>query len=186
MRLGIVVISAFGLFLLDRSQQSEAVVFKFTNFQCESYNRSWFVFHECRLKAISRNKVILNMNGTILYPVNNILAQFKLYKRDNGYKPWLINILIDICKFVKQNYNPFAKMIFSLYKDFSNFNHTCPYVGSQIIQGLYLRPEKLIYPLPNGDYMLTIRWHFDRKPQVETNISFTFAEDLSKTNIKFK
>ncbi|XP_017092683.2 uncharacterized protein [Drosophila bipectinata] len=162
----------------------EAVVFKFTNFQCESYNRSWFVFHECRLRAISRTKVILNMNGTILYPANRILTQFILYKRDNGYKPWLVNVRIDTCRFVKQNYNPVAKIIFSLFQEFSNINHTCPYMGPQILQGFYLRPEKLIRPLPNGDYMLAIIWNFDRRPQFDTNISFTFAEDLSKTNNK--
>lgn len=86
------------------------------------------MFHECRLKAISRNKVILNMNGTVLYPANRILIQIKLYKRDNGYKPWLVNVIIDACKFIKQNYNPLAKIIFSLFQDFSNINHTCPYM----------------------------------------------------------
>ncbi|EDW31756.1 GL10784 [Drosophila persimilis] len=29
----------------------DAVVFKYTNFVCESYNQSWFVFHNYRLKA---------------------------------------------------------------------------------------------------------------------------------------
>lgn len=55
-----------------------------------------------------------------------------------------------------------------------------------MIQGFYLRPEKLVRPLPNGDYMLAMRWSFDRKPQFDTNISFIFAEDLSKINNKYK
>ncbi|KAH8313267.1 hypothetical protein KR067_003285, partial [Drosophila pandora] len=159
----------------------EAVVFKFTNYVCLSYNESWFIFHNCRLKAVSRDKVILNTNGTVLFPAYSIMIHSKLFKKANGYKPWLFDVKLDACRFLKKRYDPFAKIVYGLFKEFSNINHTCPYVGSQIIQGFYLRREKVIYPLPNGDYMLTIRWHFDRKPQFETNISFTFAEDLSKT-----
>lgn len=93
-----------------------------------SYNESWFIFHNCRLKAVSRDKVVLNSNGTILHAAHNIQVQGKMFKRASGFKPWLIDTKIDVCRFVRNNYDPFAKMIYNLFKDFSNFNHTCPYV----------------------------------------------------------
>ncbi|XP_017065683.1 uncharacterized protein LOC108104244 [Drosophila eugracilis] len=157
-----------------------AVVFKMTNVVCESYNSSWFVFHNCRLKAISRDKVVFNMNGTVLHPVNNVQAHLKIYKRENGFKPWLIDSKIDACRFMRGKYNPVAKIVYSLFQPFTNINHTCPFVGPQVIEGLYPKPELLLLPFPTGQYMLAIRWLFDKKLQFDTNVSFLFVEDLLK------
>ncbi|KAH8385698.1 hypothetical protein KR200_010193, partial [Drosophila serrata] len=175
-----------------------AVIFKFSNFVCETYNKSWFQFHECRLKAISREKVILNMNGTILHSVYNIQTEGKMFKRESGFKPWLLESKIDACRFMRKNYNPIAKLIFGLFKEFTNINHTCPYLvnsffyfmiytikisyffyqGPQIVRGFYLKPELLKLPFPSGEYMLSLRWFFDQKLQFDTNVSFLFVEDI--------
>ncbi|XP_017084340.2 uncharacterized protein LOC108116803 [Drosophila eugracilis] len=177
MRCSLVICAVVGLIL---TEFSGAVVFKMTNFVCESYNKSWVVLHNCRLKAISRNKVILNMNGTFLYPAYEIEAHGKVYKRENGYKPWLFDTKVDACRFMRGKYNPVAKIIYSLFEPFSNLNHTCPYVGPQIVQGFYLKPELLLLPFPSGQYMLAIRWFFHKKLQFDTNVSFLFEEDISK------
>ncbi|XP_020806451.1 uncharacterized protein LOC110182697 [Drosophila serrata] len=158
-----------------------AVVFKFTNFVCQTYNQSWFQFQECRLKAVSRDKVLLNMNGTILYPVNKAQIQGKLFKRESGYKPWLLDIQIDACRFMRKNYNTAAKLIFNIFKEFTDINHTCPYLGPVHLRGFYLQPELLKLPFPSGQYMISLRWFFDRKLQFDTNISFVFVEDLKNT-----
>ncbi|XP_017065682.1 uncharacterized protein LOC108104243 [Drosophila eugracilis] len=155
-----------------------AVVFKMTNVVCESYNSSWYVFHNCRLKAVGRDKVVLNINETILYPVNNAQVHLKMYKRENGFKPWLLDTKIDACRFLRRRYDPFAKIVYSLFQPFTNMNHTCPYVGTQIIKGFYLKPELLLLPFPTGQYMLAIRWFFDKKLQADTNVSFLFVEDF--------
>ncbi|KAH8293039.1 hypothetical protein KR054_010554 [Drosophila jambulina] len=158
-----------------------AVIFKFSNFVCESYNQSWFQFHECRLKAVSREKVVLNVNGTILHSVNNIETEGKMFKRASGFKPWVMASRVDACRFMRKNYDPVAKLIFGLFKEFTNINHTCPYVGSQIVKGFYLRPELLLLPFPSGEYMLSLRWFFDQKLQFDTNVTFLFVEDIRKT-----
>ncbi|KAH8282840.1 hypothetical protein KR054_010129, partial [Drosophila jambulina] len=165
------------LIILNKHFQG-AVVFRFTNFVCMSYNESWFKFHECRLKAISREKVILNMNGTILRPAHNIHLKLKLFKKANGFKPWLVDISIDVCRFLRSNYDPVLKIVYSFFKEFSNFNHTCPYVGPAIIKGFYPRYEKLLLPFPTGEYMLSLRWLYDQKLQLDTNVSYVFVEDL--------
>ncbi|XP_017021392.1 uncharacterized protein [Drosophila kikkawai] len=157
-----------------------AVIFKFSNFVCESYNKSWFEFHECRLKAVSRERVILNMNGTILHPVNNAHTEGKVFKRESGFKPWLMESRVDACRFMRKSYNPIAKLVFGLFKEFTNINHTCPYVGPQVVRGFYLKPELLLLPFPSGEYMLSLRWFFDQKLQFDTNVSFVFVEDIMK------
>nr|XP_043067619.1 uncharacterized protein LOC122321542 [Drosophila bipectinata] len=165
-------------FQIRRSFFGEAVVFKFTNIVCKSYNESWFVFHYCRLKAVSRDKVILNANGTVLHPAYSINIHAKVYKKESGYKPWLLESKIDACRFMKRSYDPFAKIVYDFFKEFSNINHTCPYVGLQDLKGFYLRPELLMLPIPSGDYMLSLRWYFHNKLIFDTNVSYQFVEDL--------
>ncbi|KAH8377719.1 hypothetical protein KR093_006801, partial [Drosophila rubida] len=156
----------------------EAVVFKFSNAICESYNQSWVVIHTCRINAISRNKNAFNFNATVLYPCNHIFIDVQLFKKANGYKPWLYKITIDACRFVKKTYNPIAILIYKLFKDYSNINHTCPYVGPQILKGFHLQPDKLGLTLPSGDYLLGLTWFFNRRKTVTTNVYFIFTEDL--------
>lgn len=157
------------------------------------------MFHNCRLKAVSREKVLLNFNGTVLHPANNIIVHVKLFKKANGFKPWLLDVKLDACRFVRTNFHPFVRIIFDLFKDFSTINHTCPYVvsilklitqhliwyhnialpqGLQVVKDFYLRPEKLKLPFPSGDYLLSLIWIFDKRPQFDTNVSFVYAEDL--------
>ncbi|KAH8390075.1 hypothetical protein KR200_006509, partial [Drosophila serrata] len=158
-----------------------AVIFRFTNLVCASYNKSWLILNTCRLKAVSRDRVTMNFNGTIVQTVNNVHVHYEILKKANGFKPWILKGDVDICRFLRKNYNPFAKLVFNLFKEFTNFNSTCPLLGPQIIKGFYLRPELLVLPMPTGEYKLTLRWFFDNKLQFDTNVSFVFVEDIRKS-----
>ncbi|KRF99887.1 uncharacterized protein Dwil_GK26781 [Drosophila willistoni] len=70
-----------------------AITFKLTNFACESYNKTWYVVHNCRLKMIKRNIVGAYFNGTVMYPVNDMTVYYQFFKRANGYKPWLMKVI---------------------------------------------------------------------------------------------
>ncbi|XP_017028009.1 uncharacterized protein [Drosophila kikkawai] len=159
-------------------RSSDSTSYKLSNVVCGSYNQSWVRINECRLKAISRNKTIFNFNATFLHPTNDIVMHNRMFKRESGYKPWLINTKVNSCQFMIRPYNPFVLFIFKLYKDFSNINHTCPYYGDMIIKGMYLTRNIEALPIPTGDYMLAIDWLFYRKPQFATNVSFQFVENL--------
>ncbi|XP_017058837.1 uncharacterized protein LOC108099726, partial [Drosophila ficusphila] len=150
----------------------DAVVFNFTNFQCKSYNESWLVFNHYRLKAVSRDRVLLNMNATILHRSYNIQIHAKVYKKANGFKPWVLESTVDACRFLKRHYDPFINIIYNIFKEFSNINHTCPFMGHQIIKDFYLKPERLILPFPSGEYLLRGGWYFDKKLIFDTNVSF--------------
>ncbi|XP_016955095.1 uncharacterized protein LOC108027980 [Drosophila biarmipes] len=160
----------------------EALVFRFTNFECKTYNQSWFVFHHCRLKAVNRERVLLNVNGTILHPAHNIQLHAKIYKKASGFKPWLIDSKVDACRFMRKRYDPFLGIVFNIFQEFSNINHTCPYVGLQVVKDFYLRAERLNLPVPSGEYLLAMQWYFDKKRQFDTNVSFVYEEDLLKRN----
>ncbi|KAH8348344.1 hypothetical protein KR084_006654, partial [Drosophila pseudotakahashii] len=153
----------------------EAPIVKMTNVICESYNKSWVVFHHCRLKAYSRNKTSLNLNATFLEPANNIFLRAKLLKKANGFKPFLLDLTFDACKFMRKHNHPTIKILFNLIKDVSTVNHTCPYVGLQAVSDFH--DIHIPLPLPSGDYLLLLDWRFDGKPQFATNVYFTFVED---------
>ncbi|EDW23826.1 GL20603 [Drosophila persimilis] len=121
------------------------------------------------------------MNGTVLHPVNNISIHVRMLKKANGYKPWLFDIYFDGCQYFFKRNQPVVNIIYGLFKEFTNINHSCPY-GPQIIKDFYLRPELLRLPFPTGDYLLALQWYFDKRPQADTNVSFTFVEDLMKRN----
>ncbi|XP_026851182.1 uncharacterized protein LOC6591953 [Drosophila persimilis] len=168
----------FGIYLAANFEVNDAVVFRFTNFVCKSYNTSAFVFHNCRLKAVSRERVLLNMNGTVLHSINNVSLHAKIFKRANGFQPWLLEGTVDVCRFLQKRNNPFIRIVFNLFQEFSNINHTCPYVGPQIVKDFYLKPELLRLPFPTGDYLLSMQWLFYNRPQFDTNVSFAYVEDL--------
>ncbi|XP_017058839.1 uncharacterized protein LOC108099727 [Drosophila ficusphila] len=171
----------FGAVFVFNIAVDDAVVFKFTNFQCKSYNESWFVFNYYRLKAVSRDRVLLNLNATILHPAYNGTLHVKLYKRANGFKPWLLETTIDPCRFMKRRYDPYLKIVYNIFKEFSNINHIVPtWLGHQVIKDLYVNPELIILPIPSGEYLLTGRWNFDKKLIFGTNVTFIFMEDLLK------
>jgi len=91
------------------------------------------LFHECRLKAINRNKTVLNLNGTVLHPAYKIGFEGRIFKKENGYKPFLYNFKIDACKFLKKPFNPIVIIFYRMVRSYSNFNHTCPYMVSDKI-----------------------------------------------------
>lgn len=53
-----------------------------------------------------------------------------MVKRLSGYKPFLFDVTIDACQFLRKRNNPVIKMFYSFIKDYSTLNHTCPYVVS--------------------------------------------------------
>lgn len=109
----------------------QAFRLKFTNMICESFNNSWVTYKECRLRAISRNKTTLNAVVFITEPAYDISVRLQVLKKANGYKPWVMDYTVDCCKFMRQQYHPVGKIVWTLIKDFSSFNHTCPYVVRQ-------------------------------------------------------
>ncbi|KAH8415837.1 hypothetical protein KR222_001919, partial [Zaprionus bogoriensis] len=157
---------------------------KMTNAVCESSNKSWVVVEQCRLRAISRNLTIFNAIIDFLHPANNIQLLLQLKKKANGYKPWLFDYRIDACTFIRQRKHPVFKLFWLIMRDFSTVNHTCPYYiivvtshclqGKQMVKDFYYDPTNITLPIPSGDYIFQLTWIFDKKPQLVTDVYFTF------------
>ncbi|KAH8263554.1 hypothetical protein KR044_010529, partial [Drosophila immigrans] len=157
----------------------DAVLFKFTNVICKSYDESRFIVNKCRLKAVSRNVSTFNYNATTLHRIHDCTFNVQMFKKANGYKPWIIKADIDACRFVRNPYNPIAKIIFSMFQEFSNINHTCPYAkGHIIVDGFYLKTSRLPHGIPTGEYLTNITWTINKKLILLTSFYMIFTEDL--------
>ncbi|KAH8379476.1 hypothetical protein KR009_005150, partial [Drosophila setifemur] len=157
----------------------DAASMRWSNVICVSYNKSWVRFNECRLKAVSRQYVHFNLNITLIQSsTKEVRVHQQLFKRETGYKPFLMNSIYDACKFMRKPFDPIAIMIFKSYRKFTNINHTCPFTGHVFIKDLYLSTEVMRLPLPTVDYLLSIKWIMYRNTQLTTNISYQFVEDL--------
>ncbi|EDV52213.1 uncharacterized protein LOC6544808 [Drosophila erecta] len=178
MRSGLKIVVISTILCLMILKPSGPVVFKLTNVICGSYNKSWVTINQCRLKAINRHRVVLNFNATLIHPTSNITVHYQMFQRANGYKPWLLNAEVDGCRFLRKPYTAIGIMIYNIYKNFSNVNHTCPLKGDLLVRNMYLTTDVMRLPLPTGNYLLAIDWIFYGKPQYGTNVSFQFVEDL--------
>ncbi|XP_037716640.1 uncharacterized protein LOC119551387 isoform X2 [Drosophila subpulchrella] len=155
---------------------SKASFFKMTNVVCESVNKSWAVFHYCRLKAYSRNKTSLNINATFLHPAHNVFLRLKMVKKASGYKPFLFDITFDACQFLRRRNNPAIKMFYTFIRDYSTLNHSCHYSGVQTVSDFH--HVTVPVPLPSGDYGILLDFIFDGKKQFHVNIYFNYKEDF--------
>ncbi|XP_030563940.1 uncharacterized protein LOC115764832 [Drosophila novamexicana] len=165
------------LLLMLNNNVTNGTIFKLTNAVCESHNKSWVEINQCRLKAVQRNKAILNINLYILYPAYDIKARAQILTKANGYKPWLFDVTVDVCKFMRKNNNPTFKLIFDNFKNFTTLNHTCPYYGNQIVKDYYPTVNRLI-KFPTADYLFILTFIFHKQKTIEVKVYFSIVEDL--------
>ncbi|KAH8317032.1 hypothetical protein KR074_012098, partial [Drosophila pseudoananassae] len=138
--------------------------FEFTNIKCIPKDEQFGNFECCYLKSVNRTYKYV----TIKYyfnklPITSIQVNVALFKRFNGYKPFLYNVTVDGCKFLKnQKSNPIMKFFFETIDSFSNINHSCPYNHGIIFDKLTIeavnRQFTKILPFSEGDYMVEINW----------------------------
>ncbi|KAH8333754.1 hypothetical protein KR059_003052, partial [Drosophila kikkawai] len=145
---------------------------EFTNFACTSMNKKFAEFGYCVLKAINRTYKYVSMN-LIIYekPLTNININFALYKRANGYKPFLYNMTVDGCKFLRNpKSNPVSQYFFGFIKDITNLNHSCPYNEDIILDKLSLEMVNhritTLLPFPEGEYLFQAYWTANNKGSV--------------------
>nr|XP_036675143.1 uncharacterized protein LOC118878061 [Drosophila suzukii] len=153
--------------------------FKFSNFVCDSADTNWILVHTCRLKAIRRDRTTLSFNGTVQKVVSNLRVHAQIFKRGNGFKPWLYNITFDGCRFLRKPYEAPVILVFKLFKKHSNFNFTCPFLGPVYVTGFHLIGEQIPVPLPSGEYLILIKWYTGKLLIISTGIYFSFEENFS-------
>ncbi|KAH8263426.1 hypothetical protein KR044_009015, partial [Drosophila immigrans] len=134
---------------------------RFTNIVCESLDVSFVRFDECNLKLLGRGIVGLNVYAALLqFPVKVSKINVSFFKKYNGYRPFIYNVTLDICKYLdkKRDKLSFEKIFLDLALVNSNINHSCPYEHDIIVRNLVFENKFIKFlPLPTGDYKFELR-----------------------------
>ncbi|KRK07090.1 uncharacterized protein LOC26535167 isoform X1 [Drosophila yakuba] len=137
---------------------------EFTNVQCESVDKDYTLFPYCYLKSVNRSYKYVSVKAKLLQlPVAKAKVRLALYKRLNGYKPFLYDMTIDACRFLKYpKSNPVALYFYNCFKEYSNLNHTCPFEHDIVLDKMSYHSinNKLtkVLPFPEGNYMFEMHW----------------------------
>ncbi|KRJ97120.1 uncharacterized protein Dyak_GE28855 [Drosophila yakuba] len=135
-----------------------------TNIQCKSLDKDFALIENCFLKSVNRSYKYISIKVNLLQkPVTNVKVHFGLYQRLNGYKPFLYNITLDACKFLKSpKSNPVALYFYNYFKNFSNMQHPCPYDHDIIVDKMSYdsinNMATKVLPFPEGNYMFETDW----------------------------
>ncbi|KAH8301929.1 hypothetical protein KR044_000960, partial [Drosophila immigrans] len=135
----------------------------FTNLKCAYLNETYGEFRVCRIRAVNRTHKYISLYEKLNVKINNLKGNLKVMRYDNGYKPFFIDITIDVCKFLKNPQNVFITTFFNTFRKTSNINHTCPYEHDIIIDKVWtgnLEDDFSKYiPIPNGDYAIFLTFN---------------------------
>ncbi|XP_017058107.1 uncharacterized protein LOC108099246 [Drosophila ficusphila] len=137
---------------------------EFTNFKCKALDQEFCNIEYCSIKAVNRSYKYLKAKVSLYkVPVTRVKLSIGLYKRFNGYKPFLYNLTVDACKFLKNpKSNPVTLYFYEFIKGISNMNHTCPFDHDLVWDKLSnedvdYRMTKIL-SFPKGEYMLEVHW----------------------------
>ncbi|KAH8234373.1 hypothetical protein KR038_008734, partial [Drosophila bunnanda] len=147
--------------------------FEFTNLKCTSFNESALKIEKCFLKSINRTYKYASFQSKFQpLPVTNvtvgnilhfakilmllyILSQIhvQVFKRLNGYKPFLFNFTVDACLFLKGKRNKVTQFFYDLVAPYSNISHPCPYNAKLPITYVNHILDTVL-PVPDGFYLI--------------------------------
>ncbi|XP_049308716.1 uncharacterized protein LOC125777661 [Bactrocera dorsalis] len=137
----------------------------FTNIKCEAVDPTYNSIRYCYIRAVNRTYKYLSAANHFLSkePKNNISVGVATLKRANGYKPFLYNVTVDGCKFLRTGGNTLLRFLHGLFHKYSNVNHTCPYTHDIEVNMLPISHiDNLmtnVLPFPRGDYQLVTSWY---------------------------
>ncbi|KAH8359076.1 hypothetical protein KR093_004203, partial [Drosophila rubida] len=159
------------------------IMARFTNVKCEVLDPSYCVYEKCELKLLGRGTVALNIHAKLLKgPFNNAKVNLSLWRKFNGFRPFMFNVTFDLCKFLsKPNKLSFQKIIYDALAPNSNINHTCPYEHEIVVRDFILKEELFQFlPLPSGEYQLRIMAATDNHWKTRIIANILISEDLIK------
>ncbi|XP_020801166.1 uncharacterized protein LOC110178370 [Drosophila serrata] len=137
---------------------------RFTNVKCVTLDPEFDEFEYCFLKSVNRTYKYMSLKVNLLKkPITKIKINVALLKRYSGYRPFLYNITVDACRFVKNpSSNPIAGFIYSLFKSHSNINGSCPVAKDVIVEKLpvdFINTKLTkVLPFPHGDFLFHSNW----------------------------
>ncbi|XP_037941041.1 uncharacterized protein LOC119673991 [Teleopsis dalmanni] len=151
---------------------------KFTNLHCETFDKQALEFKKCYIKAVSRDYNYITIFINLKEVVRKVKVRVSLLKRANGWKPFLYDINVDGCQFIRNPArNPVANLFYQFLKEFSNINHACPYDHDVLIDKLTILNGTVKLPFPLGEYALDTQWVINNRMLLRVNGSCIYWKE---------
>nr|XP_043068143.1 uncharacterized protein LOC122321600 [Drosophila bipectinata] len=141
--------------------------FEYTNVKCTSLDEKFVGFEYCYIKSVNRSYKYLFIKANLFKtPITKIKVTGIVFKKFNGYRPFMYNITVDFCRLLSgAQINPFAVYAYNLIKTHSNINHTCPFDHDFLVEKLDANfvnhHVTKVLPVPEGDYLIESRWNIN-------------------------
>ncbi|XP_017020929.1 uncharacterized protein [Drosophila kikkawai] len=154
---------------------------EFTNIKCTSLDTDFTDIDYCFLKSVNRSYKYLSLKIKLFKtPITKVKVNVELMKRYSGYKPFLYNVTVDACQFLKNTKsNPIAFYLHGFFREFSNMNHTCPFDHDLIVEKLSVdrinRHVTEVLPFPTGDYLFRSNWIAYDINRAKVDVYFTLS-----------
>ncbi|XP_037920883.1 uncharacterized protein LOC119657835 isoform X2 [Hermetia illucens] len=117
-----------------------------------------------------------------IYKCNVHIKSFRWY---NGWKPFVVNRVVNVCQLFEKQANVFDKVAKKLFLLHSNINHACPYNGAVKINGISPNLSFIPSILEAGRYRLQLEFNeTSSRPEwigtlaVDVNINHPFRPSL--------
>ncbi|KAH8310746.1 hypothetical protein KR044_002854 [Drosophila immigrans] len=171
-------------FLLLSGGIVSAGLARFTNIKCEVLDPSYCAYEKCDLKILGRGIVALNVQAKLLKgPFNNAKVNLSLWRKFNGFRPFMFNTTFDFCKFLRTPQQlSFTTIIYDIIAPKSNLNHTCPFKDEIVVRNLIFQEEYFKFlPLPSAEYQVQIMAATDNHWKTRISVNILIHEDLKKS-----
>ncbi|XP_017066135.1 uncharacterized protein LOC108104517 [Drosophila eugracilis] len=166
----------FGLVLLSSLQ----VETKFKSLHCTNYNKTLGEIVLCRIKAINRYRNSISIQFRQLTTVPQVQMRMELFKRANGWRPFLYNISFNLCEFLsKKRKNIIVSLGYEYLKPYIPItNYTCPFKKNHLIRCTDLEFDiekfRIRFPIETGEYALQLSFIVQRKVTLTLNGSIEY------------
>ncbi|XP_064550683.1 uncharacterized protein LOC135436858 [Drosophila montana] len=155
---------------------------KFQSLECIVHIPRVVIVEECRIRAFNRTQNSLNLKVHLKETISKMQVNFKFLKRERGgWHPFLYSMTLDLCKFFQSpNRHPLPAIIFYYVKDYTNVNHSCPFLANTYMElGAFQLDELSImkrFPVEAGQYALHTSWYSKNQLIFQVNGSVNYIK----------
>ncbi|XP_004534001.1 uncharacterized protein LOC101462664 [Ceratitis capitata] len=159
-------------------RQIQAIL-RVKNLRCRSHNESVIHIEYCRLNAVRRDFKDISMKIILMKkPISKSLMTIQFLKHSNGYKPFMPDIKLDACTYLKKRNNFILNTLMVVWERSSNMNHTCPYDHDLIVEKLHFSEADFRFiPFPYGDYAFYVKFVFDDVFALQLDFFLSILQD---------
>uniref|UniRef100_T1GLD9 Uncharacterized protein n=1 Tax=Megaselia scalaris TaxID=36166 RepID=T1GLD9_MEGSC len=141
---------------------------RFKKIDCSVNEKFFSKNYSCYVKPINRTVAYLDMEFYIIQRAHHVIITLQLFKKETQhFRPFLINLKVDACDFLKtkRNNNIIVRTVANYFLPYSNMNFTCPYKGIILFKNFNFDPGFMPSIWPSGYYKATFTFISTKIPK---------------------